>query len=57
MFLRIVSEYRPMTQKLVGNIVGKGENDSFVALSPFLTMFLKTCFPRGVKSWDCVVKS
>ena len=28
----------------------------FPAFSPFLTMFSKAFFSRGVKSWDCVVK-
>ena len=38
----------------VENIVGKGENAGFSALSLFPTMFSKAFFLGVVKSWDCV---
>ena len=41
---------------LVRNIVGKVENATYLAFSPFPTMFSKAFFFRVVKSRDCLVK-
>ena len=51
-----------LTQKLkfvlgkVKNIVGKGENAGYQHFLLFPQCFQKAFFPRGVKSWYCMVK-
>ena len=48
-----------LTEKLKSvkeNIVGKGENAGYQHFSPFLPMFSKVFFLRGINSQDCMVK-